>query len=235
MAQAPVMPLFTDALIGDTTHLSTEQFGAYVLILIATWRNNGKALPDDDKRMAHICRISVARWRKSMRPVLVEFFRDGWHQLRLEKEYERVNQLIEVRRKQGRKGGNASAARRGRGNGRAIHKEASPPKDSTSVSNLESETAREGKKNEGVNPLGRSAPLGAPPPCRKSPALKAHIRNQLMQKHGRFLVNRARPDEVAAYWTAQLGDDQIEAQRVFDAVDRQMRREAWREDWEIAA
>jgi hypothetical protein len=37
MAQAPVMPLFTDALIGDTTPERFE-FGAYLLIMIATWR-----------------------------------------------------------------------------------------------------------------------------------------------------------------------------------------------------
>lgn len=108
MAQAPVMPVWTDALIGDTTHLSTEQFGAYVLILIATWRNNGKPLPDDDERMAHVSRVSVKKWRQKLRPVVGEFFRvdeTGWHQLRLEKEWARVEQKLKQRRSAGRKGG----------------------------------------------------------------------------------------------------------------------------------
>jgi uncharacterized protein YdaU (DUF1376 family) len=108
MAQAPIMPIFTDALIGDTTHLSTEQFGAYVLILLATWRNNGKALPDDETRMARICRSSVTCFRRRIRPVLCELFfinESGWHQLRLEKEWIRVEQMLKQKRTSGGTGG----------------------------------------------------------------------------------------------------------------------------------
>jgi uncharacterized protein YdaU (DUF1376 family) len=39
MSQAPSMPVFTDALLGDTMRLSTEEFGAYCLLLFVTWRN----------------------------------------------------------------------------------------------------------------------------------------------------------------------------------------------------
>jgi hypothetical protein len=81
---------------------------------------------------------------------------------------------------------------------------------------------------------GRSTGNGWPSPSRpppKSPALKAKIRAQLQQKHARYLQARRRPDELAAYWAAQLNDDPIEAQRVFDAVDRQMRCAGWREEW----
>jgi uncharacterized protein YdaU (DUF1376 family) len=98
MAQAPVMPLFTDALIADTTHLNTKQFGAYVLILIATWRNNGKAFADNDRRLAQLCRMRVDTWRRFYRPVLVEFFNisDGfWHQKRLEKEWAKRRWFVE--------------------------------------------------------------------------------------------------------------------------------------------
>jgi uncharacterized protein YdaU (DUF1376 family) len=115
MAKAPVMPLFTDALIGDTTHLSAEQFGAYVLILIATWRNNGKALPDDDARMSKICKIGVTKWRRKVRPILREFFEvneSGWHQQRLEKEWDRIDQMLQARQVAGARGGHATQARR---------------------------------------------------------------------------------------------------------------------------
>jgi len=30
------MPLYTDALLGDTLHLSVDEFGAYCLLLFAT-------------------------------------------------------------------------------------------------------------------------------------------------------------------------------------------------------
>ena len=58
MSKAPIMPVATDALLADTTHLSADEFGAYCLILFATWRNNGVPLADDDKRLARICRVT---------------------------------------------------------------------------------------------------------------------------------------------------------------------------------
>jgi hypothetical protein len=73
---------------------------------------------------------------------------------------------------------------------------------------------------------GRARP---PPPYRvaKSPALRAKIREQLANKHGRYLMARRRPREVAAYWAAQLDPDPAVGRRVFDEVDRRMRAERW--------
>jgi hypothetical protein len=77
--------------------------------------------------------------------------------------------------------------------------------------------------------LGAVAVLG-PSACqrtRKSPALKAKIRDQLVQKCARFLVDRRPPEELAAYWAAQLGDDPAAAKRMLDDTDRRMRRARW--------
>ena len=41
MAEAPIMPFATDAYIGDTTHLTTIEHGAYLLLLFAMWRTAG--------------------------------------------------------------------------------------------------------------------------------------------------------------------------------------------------
>src|SRR5580765_2089602 len=104
------MPVFIDALIGDTLHLSAEEFGAYCLILFATWRNNGRALGDDDRELARICRVSETRWRRILRPKLLGFFNisDGnWRQKRLEKEWEFVVAAREERRNAGRRGAQA--------------------------------------------------------------------------------------------------------------------------------
>src|SRR5271165_4871609 len=112
MSKAPAMPVFTDALVGDTLHLSAEEFGAYFLILIATWRNNGQALPDDDARLRRVTRITPRRWPK-VREILLPFFTtdDGfWHQARLEKEWNRVTNLILVKRACGDKGGRPRGA-----------------------------------------------------------------------------------------------------------------------------
>jgi uncharacterized protein YdaU (DUF1376 family) len=110
MSQAPSMPVFTDALIGDTTHLSMEEFGAYLMILFVTWRNNGVPLPDDDKRLARICRMSEKKW-SAIRPTISEFFdlSEGvWRQKRLEKEWQYVSQQ---RAKQSEKGKKSAQAR----------------------------------------------------------------------------------------------------------------------------
>ena len=91
MSQVPMMPVYPDALIGDTLHLSAEEFGAYMLLLFATWRNNGNPLPNDARKLPCICRCSVPRWNRTLRPALIGFFRrddDGLlHQKRLEKEW----------------------------------------------------------------------------------------------------------------------------------------------------
>jgi DNA-binding transcriptional MocR family regulator len=61
----------------------------------------------------------------------------------------------------------------------------------------------------------------------KSADLKAKIRDQLIQKHGRYLAARGRPGEVPAYWAAMMSDDPAAAQRMLDATDRRMRIERW--------
>lgn len=73
MAQLPIMPLNTSSLLSDTLDLTAKEFGAYCLILFYTWQNNGKAIPDDDERLARVCRMSVKEWRK-VRPALERFF-----------------------------------------------------------------------------------------------------------------------------------------------------------------
>lgn len=113
MSKAPSMPVFTDALIGDTTHLSMEEFGAYCMILFVTWRNNAQPLPDDAKRMARICRVSEKRWTEKLRPLLVEFFdlsEGTWRQGRLEKEWAYLRDLRSAKSENGKKGGRPKGA-----------------------------------------------------------------------------------------------------------------------------
>lgn len=64
MAEHPFMPLATDAYLGDTTHLTTIEHGAYLLLLMAMWRSRDGHLPNDDKLLARTCRLTLAQWAR---------------------------------------------------------------------------------------------------------------------------------------------------------------------------
>jgi uncharacterized protein YdaU (DUF1376 family) len=107
MAEFPALPLFTDAYLGDTTHLSTFEHGAYLLLLIVSWRSSGCCVADDDALLSRYTRMTRDKWRK-VRPILEPFFMisDGfWHQARLQNEL----QHLQSRREQQVAAGNASA------------------------------------------------------------------------------------------------------------------------------
>ena len=64
MSTAPIMPLFPDAYLADTTHLTTEEHGAYLLLLMAMWRRSGK-VPNDDADLARIVGLSRLKMAKN--------------------------------------------------------------------------------------------------------------------------------------------------------------------------
>lgn len=68
------LPLWADAFHRDTQDLSAEEVGAYFLILMAMWARENCDLPDDDKRLARICRVSPTLWKRRMGPLMRGFF-----------------------------------------------------------------------------------------------------------------------------------------------------------------
>ena len=112
MAEFPALPFFTDAYLADTRHLTTEEHGAYLLLLMCAWRTRGCALKDSDPALARIVGVTRPRWRK-LRPVVAEFFtiEDGlWRQKKLDEVYRGVEARVAKNRKNGAKGGRAKAA-----------------------------------------------------------------------------------------------------------------------------
>lgn len=88
------MPLFGDAYLADTRHLSLEEHGAYLQLLMIAWRTADCALPDDDKRIAQMLSVSTAKWRKLKLEVMKFWTLDAgrWTQRRLLKERTFVNE-----------------------------------------------------------------------------------------------------------------------------------------------
>ena len=77
------MPLYVGDYLGDTSHLSTIEHGAYMLLLMHYWRHGG--LPADDCRLAQIARMTDQEWR-SAKVVIARFFSRKWKHKRVEAE-----------------------------------------------------------------------------------------------------------------------------------------------------
>lgn len=93
MAEFPALPLWTDAYLGDTTHLTTIEHGAYLLLLMSMWRRGG-SLPDDDKLLARYAKLTPGQWAR-MSATIRAFFKAEKGLLtqgRLTDEYNAVRQ-----------------------------------------------------------------------------------------------------------------------------------------------
>lgn len=95
MAEYPAMPVWTDAYLADTRHLSTVEHGAYFLLLMEAWRRPTCSLPDDDRMLARLAGLSMDEWSE-IRDVIMAFWKlDGrsktWSQKRQTKERDFVD------------------------------------------------------------------------------------------------------------------------------------------------
>jgi uncharacterized protein YdaU (DUF1376 family) len=71
------MKLWVGDYIGDTLHLTAEEHGAYLLLLMSMWKQGGY-LPDDKIRLCRIAKVHPPRWARvfeSIRPFFQ--FEDG--------------------------------------------------------------------------------------------------------------------------------------------------------------
>jgi uncharacterized protein YdaU (DUF1376 family) len=103
------MPLYVGDYLGDTGHLTTAQHGAYLLLMMHYWRKG--ELPDDNSQLAKITKLPLRTWC-DYRPVLQNFFHDGWKHKRIDAELERMMRVSEKRAIAGKKGGLGSALSR---------------------------------------------------------------------------------------------------------------------------
>lgn len=119
MASLPYMQFYVADYLADTAHLSIEEHGAYMLLLMNYWQR-GKPLDNRNGRLAHVLRVSNDRWNE-LETVLSEFFEidgDSWIHHRVERELEHVRRQQNQRSAAGR----ASAkARKNAGSERAFN------------------------------------------------------------------------------------------------------------------
>lgn len=87
MASFPYMPMFWGDYFRDTHQLTTLEHGAYLLLIGSYWSLGGP-LPDDDRKLAKLTKLSADEW-KEMRLELEPFFEVGggvWRQPRIDRE-----------------------------------------------------------------------------------------------------------------------------------------------------
>jgi len=104
---APYIMWHVDDYLGDTTHLSTVEHGAYILTMFACWKRGG-SIPE--RHVERTARMTPEQWTES-RDTLAEFFdvEDGtWTHGRIVAEIDR----IEAKRKSAKRAGKASGRAR---------------------------------------------------------------------------------------------------------------------------
>lgn len=105
------MPFYVGDYLRDTQHLTTQQHGAYLLLMLSMWSAGGY-LPKDPKKLARIAGLSARVW-KSSSPELMAFFTevDGEKitNTRLLTALQKATKNSSVRVTSGRQGGLAKA------------------------------------------------------------------------------------------------------------------------------
>lgn len=142
-------PFYVGDYLRDTPHLTAEQHGAYLLLILAYWPKG--PLPDDDGMLSSIAKVSLAVWKR-MRPIIAAFFQvhDGqWHHKRIDKERGRAFGITELRSIAGREGAERRWQRDSKPIANAIAepmanaKQSDAPSQSQRITSTESGSARE--------------------------------------------------------------------------------------------
>lgn len=110
MSSIPYFPFYPADYLADTAHLSTEQHGAYLLLLITAWSRGGR-LPADHQKLARIARVNARRWHIISEDVLAFFEVDGdeIYSPRMVRDYKKAVSKSEKRSAIGRLGGSAKS------------------------------------------------------------------------------------------------------------------------------
>lgn len=125
MPVVPYMPFYVADYMADTSHLTTTEHGAYLLLILSYWQSK-KPLRATNGRLASVARMSNEDWLL-VEPALSEFFEkqgDKWVHKRIDAELLKLSIKLEQNRKAGIASGiarkqKAESKLNGRSNGRS--------------------------------------------------------------------------------------------------------------------
>lgn len=111
MSKLPYIPLFLDSYLGGTQNFTTEQHGAYFLLLLEMWKCEG-SLPNQPRMLATVAKVSTRRFPaiwEAIRHKFVDAEPGRITNARLRKEYQKSQEITAKRREAGAKGGSTRA------------------------------------------------------------------------------------------------------------------------------
>lgn len=198
---APYMPLFCGDYLGDTRHLTTEQHGAYLLLLMIMWRSDG-FLPDDDRRLAQYAGLSPAKWKKH-KDIILDFFEIENGRIFSRKILEllqKYDEKSQKNKKSGSKGGRAKSLKNNDIEQADAKQSLSEPKPELkpsisdkdkSLSSIHCETKKSDKKSDEFQEFYDLYPPRGEPPTRESLISAERSYKSARKKHSHeFLLGK---------------------------------------------
>lgn len=113
MSRLPSMKFYVDAYMADTTHLTLEEHGAYLLLLMNMWRRNG-TLASDDVVLARMLGLQQRAWHRlkpRLWPLLTEYGPEGAKMITQKRLQVEWNKAVENVLRQSQKGKAGAKAR----------------------------------------------------------------------------------------------------------------------------
>ena len=65
------MPIWMDAFVRDTLQMDGDEVGAYFLMLGTMWTSKDCSLPNDPRKLARVCRCSLAKFKNRIGPAIM--------------------------------------------------------------------------------------------------------------------------------------------------------------------
>lgn len=97
----PWMPFYIGDYLSKTSHLTTIQHGAYLLLILHYWANRG--LPTTDKELMAIARMTPDEWDSNCYAI-AKFFKPNWRHERIDDDLEKAKEISDKRSLAGIKG-----------------------------------------------------------------------------------------------------------------------------------
>lgn len=96
------MPLYVGDYLRRTMGLTTEQHGAYLLLIMACWTEGGR-LPADPAQLAAFARMAPSQWTRT-EPILRKYFAvtpEHWIHERVLEELTKAKEMVAKKKKAG--------------------------------------------------------------------------------------------------------------------------------------